>query len=194
MKNKQKYDFNDYFESFLYILATICFIYFLFRGNRAKTLQPILIVFVLIAIKIFAKVIKVEIFFALRFSILFFIFVAMFLANEFGFYSIIPALDKIEHLFSGVILTFIGIVVFKHINRKEKNIKINPSTIVFFSLYFSIAMAGSWEIYEFSTDYIFGLRSQNASLLDTMIDIICGTTGAVTTSIYLHYKEVKLKF
>lgn len=188
MKDKRKYDFNDYFEIFLYILAVICFIYFLFKGNRAKTLQPILIILVLITIKALARAVKVEIFFVLRFSILLFIFVAMFLANEFGFYSIIPSLDKIEHLFSGVILTLVGIVVFKHINRNEKDIKINPSTIVFFSLYFSIAMAGFWEIYEFTTDYILGLRSQNASLLDTMLDIICGTTGAVTTSIYLHYK------
>jgi uncharacterized membrane protein YjdF len=194
MRNKQKHDFNDYFEGFLYLLAIICFVYFFLKGNMAKTFQPILIVAVLIFLRILIKALKVEIFFALRFSILAFIFVAMFLANEFGFYSIIPGLDKIEHLFSGVILTFIGLLVFKNINRRENITKVSPITITLFSLFFSIAMAGCWEIYEFTTDKIFGLKSQNGSLLDTMFDIICGTIGAVITSVYLHHKVRKKTF
>jgi uncharacterized membrane protein YjdF len=194
MRNKRKHDFNDYFEGFLYLLAIICFVYFFFKGNMAKTFQPILIVAVLIFLRILIKALKVEVFFALRFSILTFIFVAMFLANEFGFYSIIPGLDKIEHLFSGVILTFVGLLVFNHINRRENIIKVSPITITLFSLFFSITMAGCWEIYEFTTDKIFGLKSQNGSLLDTMFDIICGTIGAVITSVYLHQKVRKKTF
>lgn len=189
MGNRKKHDINDYFEGALYLLAIICFIYFLFKGNRAKTLQPILIAFVLISIRLLIKTSKIEIFFALRFSILTFIFVSMFLANEFSFYSIIPGLDKIEHLFSGLILTLVGFLMFNYINRNEKNLAVNPSIPILFSLFFSIAMAGCWEIYEFTTDHLFGLRSQNGSLVDTMMDIICGTTGSIITSIYLYHKN-----
>ncbi|WP_307400343.1 hypothetical protein [Paenibacillus anaericanus] len=49
-------------------------------------------------------------------------------------------------------------------------------------------LSGAWEIYEFVVDHLFGLHSQNASLTDTMLDIICGTVGAVVSSIYLLYK------
>ena len=49
--------------------------------------------------------------------------------------------------------------------------------MVVFSLLFAIACAGVWEIWEFSTDQIFGFTAQNNSLHDTMWDIICGTVA-----------------
>jgi uncharacterized membrane protein YjdF len=192
MKKRNYCSFNDYFEMFLYILAVICFIYFFPKGNMAKILQPVLIVATLIFIKVLIKITKIEVFPALRFSILAFIFVAMFLANEFGFYTIIPGLDKIEHLFSGVILCFVGLSIFKRINKNEM-FSFSLTTLVLFSLFFSVAMAGFWEIYEYSTDRLLGLNSQNASLEDTMRDIICGTLGAIITSIYIYLKKGKLK-
>jgi uncharacterized membrane protein YjdF len=185
MKKKNKYSFNDYFELFLYILSLVCFVYFFLKEDTAKTLQPVLIVATLIFIRIVIKITKVEIFEVLRFSILAFIFVAMFLANEFGFYAIIPGLDKIEHLFSGVILCFVGLLILKRVNGNGMN-RFNPITVTLFSLFFAVAMAGCWEIYEYTTDKILGLKSQNESLEDTMRDIICGTLGAVVTTIYIY--------
>lgn len=188
MKKRKNYNFNDYFEILLYVLALICFVYFFFRGNVAKTLQPVLIVATLLFIRLLVKLTKIKLFSALRFSILLFIFIAMFLANEFGFYSIIPSLDKIEHLFSGVILCFIGLLILKRINL-NKITSFNPITITLFCLFFSVAMAACWEIYEYSTDKLLGLKSQNESLEDTMRDIICGTIGAAITSIYIYFKN-----
>lgn len=187
MVTKRKYNFNDYFELFLYALASICFIYFLFKGDMQKTLQPLLIISVLTIIKVLIKITKIPISTGLRFSILAFIFVAMFFANEFRGYSIIPYLDKIEHLSSGVILFFLGSLIFELINENETN-KLNLKTIILFGLFFAIAMAGVWEIYEFTTDKLFSLRSQNNSLNDTMGDIICGTIGALLSSIYTYKK------
>lgn len=43
-------------------------------------------------------------------------------------------------------------------------------------------------LYEFTTDRLFGLLSQNGSLVDTMADIICGTVGAAGTALYLAYR------
>jgi uncharacterized membrane protein YjdF len=184
----KKFDFNDYFEFAMYLFAVLCFGYFLLKGNKAKLFEPILIVAVLGALRLLIKKTQFEIFPALRFSILAFIFIAMFLGNEFGFYSIIPLLDKFEHLISGVILCFIGLSIFFYVNRNEQQIKVHPLTIILFSLFFSIAMAGFWEVYEFSGDRLLGFTSQNNSLIDTMGDIICGTIGAVFTSVYLYVK------
>lgn len=114
------------------------------------------------------------------------------MANEFGFYGKVPHLDKIEHLFSGVILCFIGLLIFRKINKKEINLSLHSATEVWFSLFFSMAMAGCWEIFEFSTDMIFGLNSQNRSIIDTMIDMICGIFGAILTSFYLSQKKGNL--
>ncbi len=189
MKTKRNYVFNDYFELFLYALAVICSIYFLIRGDMQRTLQPILIILVLTVIKVLINKSRIPISTGLRFSVLAFIFVTMFFANEFKGYSFIPYLDKIEHLSSGVILFYIGSLILELINKNETN-KLNLKTIILFSLFFAIAMAGVWEIYEFTTDRLFGLRSQNNSLVDTMGDIICGSIGAIFTSIYT-YKNFK---
>lgn len=190
MKTKRNYVFNDYFELFLYALAVICSIYFLIRGDMQRTLQPILIILVLTVIKVLINKSRILISTGLRFSVLAFIFVTMFFANEFKGYSFIPYLDKIEHLSSGVILFYIGSLILELINKNETN-KLNVKTIILFSLFFAIAMAGVWEIYEFTTDRLFGLRSQNNSLVDTMGDIICGSIGALFTSIYT-YKNFKV--
>ncbi len=192
MKNKKDYGFNDYFEMALYFLALTCFIYFLFKGNKTKTLQPVLTILVLYSIRILLRKFNLLPLSGLRFSILTFIFVTMFLANEFNFYSYIPHLDKIEHLLSGILLTFIGMSLFKYLSGKEQYLKVSAPTIVLFSFFFSTAMAGLWEVFEFSTDIIFSLNSQNGSLTDTMTDIICGSVGALFTSIYLYYKVHKL--
>ncbi|OOM35206.1 hypothetical protein [Clostridium beijerinckii] len=192
MKTKRNYGFNDYFELFLYALAVICSIYFLIRGDMQRTLQPILIILVLTLIKVLIKKSRIQISTGLRFSVLAFIFVTMFFANEFKGYSFIPYLDKIEHLSSGVILFYIGSLILELINKNETD-KLNIKTIILFSLLFAIAMAGVWEIYEFTTDRLLGLRSQNNSLVDTMGDIICGSIGALFTSAYT-YKNLKVNF
>ncbi|MCU6793173.1 hypothetical protein OB236_13705 [Paenibacillus sp. WQ 127069] len=188
MSSQKKQRFNDYFELGLYFISTGCLIYFLIQGIPLKALQGILIISVLTIIRGVVKFTKTELFPALRFSILFFIFLTMLLANEFGFYGIIPNLDKIEHLLSGVILHFIGMLIYWKLTAAEGNQRNVSSTAIWFGFFFSVAMAGFWEMYEFTTDYLFGFQSQRGSLTDTMGDIICGTIGAVGTSIYLAFK------
>ena len=44
-------------------------------------------------------------------------------------------------------------------------------------------VAAAWEIAEFSSDRILGTHAQNASLQDTMTDIICGILGAIAVAV-----------
>jgi uncharacterized membrane protein YjdF len=69
---------------------------------------------------------------------------------------------------------------------KRKGLGGLPSNIIiWFAFLFAVAMAGMWEIYEFTVDHLFELHSQNGSLTDTMMDMICGTLGALVASFYL---------
>ncbi|WP_052475886.1 hypothetical protein [Cohnella kolymensis] len=183
---------NDVFELALYILAAVCFIYFWARGIHFKMLQPVLIVVVLTLIRLTVRWTRTELFPALRFSILFFITLTMFIANLFGFYGVIPYLDKVEHLLSGIILCFVGLLIYKKTTEKDGVNRPSSGAAVWFALFFAAAMAGCWEIYEFTTDRIFGLHSQNDSLVDTMADIICGDIGAAATAVYL-FRKAKRK-
>ncbi len=171
----------------MYVLAAFCMIYFFFQKEWPKVLEAVLIVAVLLGIRFVVWKTKTELFSALRFSILFFIIITMFLANMFGFYGVIPYLDDVEHLLSGVILSFVGLLMFRKLDKTEESASLRATNAMalWFSLFFAIAMAGCWEMYEFSLDQLFGLNSQGGSLVDSMVDIICGTVGAVATSLYL---------
>lgn len=177
---------NNYVELSLYILAFVCFVYFLYHGNRPKMIQPLFIIVTLIAFRTILKKTRIEFIPILKLFVFVFIFVAMFLAVEFSFYSFVWELDKFEHFSSGILLVFVGFLILKHINRDEDKIQLNTMTVVGFSLFFAVSCPGCWEIFEYSVDKFFHLATQNGSLEDTMQDIICGTTGAIITSIYLY--------
>lgn len=125
-----------------------------------------------------------------------FIIAAMYLGSVFDFYIIIPYYDKILHLLSGLIIGLIGYIFFLHLTNGDIKMGYRPYTPIVFSIIFSIAAAGLWEIWEFSTDQLFGFTSQNNSLIDTMGDIICGTIMGIIANIpiYMYIKGKKIKF
>ncbi len=183
--------FNYIFEMVLFVICGVSVIYFAITGAYDKTFQAGLIIFVLLLLRGIMAWTKTELPPALYLSVLIFITITMMLANLFGMYGVIPYLDKIEHLLSGVILFFVGQFILNKM-IKRKGIDSLPSNImIWFSLFFAVAMAGMWEVYEFSVDHLFSLNSQNGSLKDTMLDIICGTIGATVTSLVVMTKHAK---
>lgn len=127
--------------------------------------------------------------------ILGFIFVSMYLGNVFNWYGI-PYFDKMLHLGSGIIIAIIGYIFYLSLVGKECESKVSPYMGVIFAIIFAAGAAGVWEIFEFTTDQLFGLVSQNNSLHDTMWDIICGTSMGLITAIpiFLHSKGKNIKF
>ena len=128
--------------------------------------------------------------------ILFFTICAIYLGNVWDLYRIVPIYDKLLHLLSGIIIAIIGFILFLHLNNGKIKGDFNTYFAVIFSILFSIAAAGVWEIWEFSTDMLFGFHSQNNSLIDTMMDIICGSIMGIITNIpiYLYIKGKNIPF
>jgi CDP-diglyceride synthetase len=124
-----------------------------------------------------------------------FIFLSMYLASVLDFYSI-TNYDKFLHLLSGAIIAIIGYVLFLYLTNEKVRKEIHPLISVIFVILFATSAAAVWEIWEFTTDSLFGLKAQNGSLNDTMWDIICGTLVGVITSIpiYLYNKGKNIKF
>lgn len=129
---------------------------------------------------------------------LLFIFIvgSMYLGSIFEFYEIIPMYDKILHLLSGVVASTIGFIIFLHITNGEGMDICKSYAPALFSIIFAIAAAAVWEIWEFSTDQLFGFLSQNNSLHDTMWDIICGSIIGIVSSIpiFLYSKGKKFRY
>lgn len=180
--------FNSAFEIGLYIVCGVSLIYFAVTGTYNKCFQASLIIIVLLLFRLLIRWTKSDLPPALRLSVLIFITITMMIANLFNMYAVIPYLDKMEHLLSGVILFFTGQFILNKMIRRKGLTSLPFNIVLWFSFYFSVAMAGVWEIYEFTVDYFFKLNSQNGSLKDTMMDIICGTLGAAAASIYVYMK------
>ena len=125
---------------------------------------------------------------------LLFIFLSMYLASVWKFYSI-TNYDKFLHLLSGAVIAIIGYVLFLYLTNDKSRKEINPLMPVIFVILFATAAAGVWEIWEFATDSLFGLTAQNNSLTDTMWDIICGTVVGIITSIpiYIHSRGKNIR-
>ena len=179
------------------VILLITTIYdFIFRGGEKLFRIGLMAITLWIMYFVYKKTFlrKARISFYLIYS---FIIGAMYLGNVFDFYTIIPMYDKILHLLSGLIIEMIGYILFLHVSNGSEDNSFKRYMPMLFSIIFSIAAAAVWEIWEFSTDQLFGFASQNNSLNDTMWDIICGTLMGIVASIpiYLyHIKSKKIKF
>ena len=192
---KDKIETEDKVTGMFCVLLAITFIWDLIVRGGEKAGRILLIYITIFAIKLlFTKTFMKKSKSTYNIA-LFFVFIAMYLGNVMNFYDI-PHYDKYLHLTSGVLLGFIGFILYGYLFGNENNKAIRPMAIVIFPLIFAIACAGVWEIWEFSTDQIFGLMAQNNSLHDTMWDIICGTIGGSFSCvlIYMYSKGKNIKF
>lgn len=150
------------------VILLITTIYdFIFRGGEKLFRIGLMAITLWIMYFVYKKTFlrKARISFYLIYS---FIIGAMYLGNVFDFYTIIPMYDKILHLLSGLIIEMIGYILFLHVSNGSEDNSFKRYMPMLFSIIFSIAAAAVWEIWEFSTDQLFGFASQNNSLNDTM--------------------------
>lgn len=173
---------------FIFLLG-ITLVYNLVFQDGSKTFRIILTFGSILFMKFIFKVTFLKKSKASYVASLIFIFMSMYLGNIFNFYTIVSSYDKILHFVSGIIIGIIGFIIYAHFT-KEYMKKLNPKFLILFIFIFCVALAGCWEIWEFTGDKLFGFNSQNSSLVDTMMDIICGTIGGIIP-IFPIYKFVK---
>ncbi len=121
------------------------------------------------------------------------IFISIFLGTTLNFYGLISQFDFFLHISFGVVASILSIPFIKFFTNKL-NLDINKTHllfIIFIIFCFSTTCGTLWEIYEFSVDKLFGLNTQNNSLLDTMSDIIANTMGTIFFCIIYSYKHKK---
>ena len=87
------------------------------------------------------------------------------------------------HTLSGVLTSFIALIVLNNINQyKFKNVIFN----IVFMIVFSLAVAGIWEIFEFTNDILFQADAQKVAISgvnDTMLDMIVALFGSILVCI-----------
>lgn len=119
-----------------------------------------------------------------------FIFVSYFLGSIIDLYNKIYFYDTLMHFLSGILTSFLALDILKRENIIDKNkMYIN----VLFVLGITFMIAGLWEIFEFTTDNIFGKDAQKVlttGVTDTMKDIISAFLGSLIIIISYIYEKV----
>lgn len=172
-------------------LAAATFVYKLVTGGFVASLTALLVIVLLLGLRYVFRLIKFPITDMLWIFVTTFLMFSFFLGNVWGVYYIIPNWDFLLHLFSGFMLAVFGYCFLYMLSGYDKTNVTNYGFSAMFVFLFCIACAGAWEIYEFCGDMLFGLHSQNGSLLDTMTDIIAGTLGSIPMVVLLLLKCAK---
>ena len=101
--------------------------------------------------------------------------------------------DLFTHTLSGFIAAYCG-YDFAYLIQGKKG-RLAPALAAMFALCFALAIGVGWEFYEFSMDRIYGMHLQCSTptselgLIDTMKDLIMGTTGALIGMFYVAFKR-----
>lgn len=142
-----------------------------------------------------------------------FAFVAMVLGDGLDFYGKYSWWDSFLHLFSGIVLGFIGLWVV-HVLLADKSMTVfnNRYFLALFLLVFSLALGAIWEICEFSYDELMGTNTQqfmktttsslitaediplegHEALRDTMTDLILDFFGSLIVALVALFSHKRL--
>ncbi len=105
-------------------------------------------------------------------------------------------IDLPEHFFAGFIAAAGGydFAVIMQM-RQPQDKRISPALASLFALAFSVTLMVGWEFYEFTMDKLYGLALQRSAfnsesgLMDTMIDLIFGSGGALAGMFVTAFKK-----
>ena len=126
-------------------------------------------------------------------SYLIFLIGSQYLGSILGWYGL-GWWDTFMHLISGAILAFSGIALYERLIHRNAGDEISPWFVFLFTLSFAAFGGVLWEIYEFSSDQLFGMTLQGGGNKDTMTDLIADTVGGLVIAIWAGARtKIKVK-
>lgn len=117
-----------------------------------------------------------------------FTFFAYFLGSVISLYNLTWWYDLLMHFISGFIIGYAGIFVLDKLGMFHYS---NRLFNFIYCLFFAVGAAGLWEIIEFLIDILIKTNLQHnleTGVVDTMQDIICGTTSGLIFALIIALK------
>lgn len=122
---------------------------------------------------------------------LIFMILALEVGSIYEIYHCIWWYDLFTHFLSGIFMSYIAVII---LDGNKINFKKHKLFYITFIISFSLAIAGIWEICEFTTDSLIGSDTQfvkDTGVSDTMEDVIIAFIGSIITAIYFYIKRNK---
>lgn len=167
-------------------------------NSKMDNLQFVMLMLVALAVQMFLPLL-VEKIFRIRISpLISFIFILQcfggtFLGNVANLYYIVPLYNKFIHYLLGFSLSLIGLAGIQLFTEGKE--ALSPLFIALVVLFTGVSIGVFWEFFEFGVDLIFDMNMQSyasetgellagkAALLDTMLDLLVNTAGALTVAV-----------
>ena len=111
-----------------------------------------------------------------------FIVCSIFLGEAFDFYEQLAWWDVALHGFSAVGFGMMGFLFVFMLFEGDK-FAAPPSALAYISFCVGMTVGGTWEIFEFAMDQLFGMNMQKSGLVDTMWDLIVDAIGSFVASL-----------
>ncbi|WP_075982698.1 hypothetical protein [Bacillus massilinigeriensis] len=111
-------------------------------------------------------------------SYLLFLVASQYLGSIRGWYGL-GWWDSFLHFLSGAILAFAAIALYERLVHRDAGRQISSWFIFLFTFSFATFGGVIWEVYEFSSDQLFGMTLQGGGNRDTMIDLIADSSGGL---------------
>lgn len=140
----------------------------------ANALSSLIIIPLMLAPLIITKIIKKSNIWIESIYIVF-IFLAQVLGSVVGLYHSFSGYDKIVHMISGIVTSFLGVYILYKFKKGD-----NKFFNIIFIVIITLAIAAIWELIEYNIDNIFKTDVQWVSktgINDTMTDIISALIG-----------------
>ncbi|WP_043931458.1 hypothetical protein [Bacillus sp. EB01] len=113
---------------------------------------------------------------------LIFLFCSQYLGSISGWYGL-GWWDTFLHGLSGALLGFTGIAIYERLIHREAGRQISAWFVFLFVFSFAVFGGVVWEIYEFTSDELFGMTLQGGGNKDTMIDLISDALGGLAIAV-----------
>jgi len=176
---------------FMKLLMVILLPVELYNGDYLFSVLLVLSVVLSLIPSLVEKSYKVTLPFELDLLITFSIFLNTFLGEGMDFYQRVWLYDKALHIYGSAVfglLAFVAVYTLKYTRR----IRLSLPFVGFFTVIFTMALGGVWEIMEFTVDKLFDKTTQD-SLDDTMWDLINDLIGGLITAaigmLYVRYSK-----
>lgn len=188
--------------STLLLIAQIVSVIFLSDDAAAghigfQLFENLLMIIVTLLPLMLGKMIKGGIPKAMEIAFVGFCFASFVMGDLFDFYGRFPWWDIVLHAISGIMLGILGYAIYTTFNSSVTS---SPIWVSVWIICFALAAGAMWEIWEYATDGIFGLNSQEflissgtfdsttplqgrAALKDTMEDLILDFAGSTVIAV-----------
>lgn len=109
-----------------------------------------------------------------------------------GRYDAWPSWDTLVHFYSGVPIA-LGCVLLLGVAASRRGLVVPPGLEALMVAALHSVVALLWEVAEFTADQVFGAHTQKGNM-DTMVDLIVGTLGAVLVALALYAHRTRGPF